>query len=79
MTTYCSGRFYFLSKSAVTNLLSKRERIEREYLEDYAIGFNLDEIYKKDILSLATNKFFIDIEVYQEQEKEKVGKKEKIE
>jgi len=62
-TKYCSGRFYFLSKSAITNLLSKRENIEKEYLEDYAIGFNLDNIYKNNILPLATNKFFTDIEL----------------
>jgi len=62
VTKYCSGRFYFLSKPAVVDLLSKREFIEREYLEDYAIGFRLNEIYKKDIIPLATNKFFTDIE-----------------
>ena len=62
-TKYCSGRFYFLSKSAILDLLPKRERIEREFLEDYAIGFNLDQIYKKEILSLATNNFFTDIEM----------------
>ena len=39
-TKYCSGRFYFLSKQAVSNLLSKRERIVKEFLEDYAIGYN---------------------------------------
>jgi len=63
VTNYCSGRFYFLSKSAITNLLGKRENIIKEYLEDYAIGYNLDEIYKKDILSLSTNKLFTDIEL----------------
>ena len=63
VTRYCSGRFYFLSKSAITYLLAKREFIEREFLEDYAIGFHLDQIYKKDMLPLATNKFFTDIEL----------------
>lgn len=61
-TKYCSGRFYFLSKLAVTNLISKREIIIREYLEDYAIGYYLDEIYKKNILNISTNTFFTDIE-----------------
>jgi len=61
-TKYCSGRFYFLSKHAVSNLLTKRERINKEFLEDYAIGYNLDSYYKCNLLSLATNKFFIDIE-----------------
>ena len=62
-TKYCSGRFYFLSNEAISNLLSKRESIEREYLEDYAIGYNLDPTYKKEMLSIATNKFFTDIEL----------------
>ena len=63
VTKYCSGRFYFLSKSALVDLLSKREFVEKEYLEDYAIGFRLNEIYKKDMIPLATNKFFTDIEL----------------
>ena len=62
-TKYCSGRFYFLSKNSIVNLLSKRELIEKEYLEDYAIGFNLDPFYKNNMLSLSTNKFFTDIEL----------------
>jgi hypothetical protein len=63
VTKYCSGRFYFLSKNVVSNLLNKRELIEKEYLEDYAIGFHMDEYYKKNILSLSTNNFFTDIEL----------------
>lgn len=62
-TKYCSGRFYFLSKPAIENLIRKRPLIEKEYLEDYAIGYNLDSYLKTDILSLATNKFFTDIEL----------------
>jgi hypothetical protein len=61
-TKYCSGRFYFLSKLAILNLLSKREIIVKEYLEDYAIGFNLDNYFKLNMLSLQTDKFFTDIE-----------------
>jgi hypothetical protein len=60
VTKYCSGRFYFLSASSITNLIGKRELIEKEFLEDYAIGFNLDTIYKKSMLHLATNKYFTD-------------------
>ena len=63
VTKYCSGRFYFLSKSAISNLINNRENIIQEYLEDYAIGFNLDDRFKQNILSLATNKFFTDIEL----------------
>jgi len=62
-TSYCSGRFYFLSNEAIEQLLSKRELVEKEYLEDYAIGYNLDPTYKKEMLSIATNKFFTDIEL----------------
>jgi hypothetical protein len=61
-TKYCSGRFYFLSNQAVTNLLSKRQLLECEYLEDYAIGYHLDVHFKNNMLNLMTNKFFIDIE-----------------
>jgi hypothetical protein len=62
-TRYCSGRFYFLSKQAIENLISKRKIIENEYLEDYAIGFNLDQYYKLNMINLATNIFFTDIEL----------------
>jgi hypothetical protein len=34
----------------------------KEYLEDYAIGFHLHDIYKKTALHIATNNFFTDIE-----------------
>jgi len=63
VTKYCSGRFYFLSRSAISNLINKRETIIKEYLEDYAIGFNLDERFKTNMVSLATNTFFTDIEL----------------
>lgn len=63
VTKYCSGRFYFLSKSAISNLINKRENIVKEYLEDYAIGFNLDEHFKTNMLHISTNNFFTDIEL----------------
>ena len=63
VTKYCSGRFYFLSRSAISNLINKKDDIEKEYLEDYAIGFHLDARFKTNILSLATNKVFTDIEL----------------
>jgi hypothetical protein len=63
VTKYCSGRFYFLSSEAIQYLLLKRENIEREFLEDYAIGFNLNPKFKQDILFISTNKFFTDIEM----------------
>ena len=61
-TKYCSGRFYFLSSEATKDLISKKDNVEKEYFEDYAIGFNLHERFKQDMLLIATNKYFIDIE-----------------
>ena len=61
-TKYCSGRFYFLSKSAITNLLKKRAFILREYFEDYAIGFHLDDRFKINMMRISTNDYFTDIE-----------------
>lgn len=59
-TKYCSGRFYFLSLKAVNDLVLKRENIEREYLEDYAIGLNLDASLKDNMLHIDTHKYFSD-------------------
>jgi hypothetical protein len=61
-TRYCSGRFYFLSKFAIVNLVSKLSSIEKEYFEDYAIGYHLDNVYKTNMLPILTNNYFIDIE-----------------
>ena len=62
-TKYCSGRFYYLSNPAVQDLLAKRMKIEKECLEDYAIGYYLSDIYKTDIINIRTNDFFTDIEL----------------
>ena len=62
-TKYCNGRFYFLSSNAVQDLINKREDISKEYLEDYAIGYNLEPHFKENIIKIATNKFFTDIEL----------------
>jgi len=62
-TKYCSGRFYFLSNKSVNSLLQNQKYIEKEYFEDYAIGFFLNSKYKINILNLMTNKFFNDIEL----------------
>ena len=62
-TKYCSGRFYFLSNKAIDDLILKKNFIEKEYLEDYAIGYNLDNTLKEDMLSISTNNFFTDIEL----------------
>lgn len=60
-TTYCSGRFYFLSSEAITYLLSKREKIEQEYLEDYAIGLHLNPILKKVMTHIQSDKYLHDV------------------
>jgi hypothetical protein len=62
-TEYCSGRFYFLSPEAVTNLVSKRENIEKEYLEDYAIGLNLNPVFKKVMIPVQSDEHFKDMEL----------------
>ena len=60
-TKYCSGRFYFLSLNAVQFLIKeKKELVEAEYLEDYAIGYHLTDSYKTNLLALDTNKYFTD-------------------
>jgi hypothetical protein len=62
-TKYCSGRFYFLSKEATEQLITMRSFIEKEYLEDYAIGYFMDITHKTEMINLLTNKFFTDIEL----------------
>jgi hypothetical protein len=59
-TEYCNGRFYFLSKEAVTNVVTKREKIEKEYLEDYAVGLHLNPFFKKVVLNIDTDLVFND-------------------
>jgi hypothetical protein len=60
-TKYCSGRFYFLSCDSAQFLVEeKKQEIETEYLEDYAIGYYLSDLYKINMLPLDTNKYFID-------------------
>ncbi len=59
-TRYCSGRFYFLSKEAVKDLLRKKNFICDEYLEDYAIGFHLGDIFKTHMKHLVSDNFFKD-------------------
>lgn len=60
-TRYCSGRFYFLSADALRFLLEKRHCIEQEYLEDYAVGFHLDDKYKRNMKHIMTHLLFKDM------------------
>lgn len=57
---YCNGRFYFLSFGAVDALIEREKQINEEYFEDYAIGYNLPDIFKSNILRLDTDKIFVD-------------------
>jgi hypothetical protein len=59
-TRYCSGRFYVLSELSIQVLISKKEAINKEYLEDYAIGLNLDPFLKENMLNIQTDKYFVD-------------------
>ena len=60
-TSYCSGRFYFLSKSAVVHLLEKKEHIKEHVIEDHAIGYYMDDHLKKNVLNILSDRFFRDI------------------
>lgn len=62
-TKYCSGRFYILSLEAVDDLLKKKNYIGKEFLEDYAIGYYLDDNYKATMKHLPTNVFFKDFTI----------------
>jgi hypothetical protein len=59
---YCNGRFYFLSKEVVIQLLTKREKIESEYLEDYAVGLHMDDKFKKNIVNIKSKLYFTEFE-----------------
>lgn len=59
-TKYCSGRFYFLSREAVDSLILKKELIVREYFEDYAIGLNLNEFMKSNMLHIHSDSLLKD-------------------
>jgi len=59
-TQYCSGRFYTLSIEAAKDLVKKRGSIMGECLEDYAMGYHLNPIFKKTILNIDTSAHFTD-------------------
>lgn len=63
-TQYCSGRFYILSELAIQHLISKKKLIYNEYLEDYAIGYYLEPVLKKNMLNIETNKYFVDFDSF---------------
>jgi hypothetical protein len=60
-TKYCSGRFYFLSEEAIKDLIENEEEIKKEYLEDYAIGYNLSDEYKNNMINIKSDFYFEDL------------------
>jgi hypothetical protein len=60
-TKYCSGRFYFLSNESIKYLIEKEEEIKKEYLEDYAIGYNLSDEYKNNMINIKSDFYFEDL------------------
>ena len=62
-TKYSNGRFYFLHKEAVKNLIIKKKDISKREIEDHAIGYFLDEKYKKNILNFNNNLYFVDSKI----------------
>jgi|TARA_B100000085_G_scaffold135735_1_gene123573 hypothetical protein len=56
---YCNGRFYFLSKLAVWDLISKKEVFEQRQVEDFSIGLYLSpQVKKKSIYIPNTERWF---------------------
>ena len=58
--TYCNGRFYFLSNTAIEYLISQKENIKKEYFEDYSIGLYLADYLKQNIMNINSSLFFKD-------------------
>ncbi len=61
---FCSGRFYFLSRSAALNLIQRSNVFKNEHLEDYAVGQYLSAPYKQHMIHLQINRLFVDIVEY---------------
>lgn len=61
-TKYSNGRFYFLSNRAIKHLIKMKEYVDKECIEDYAIGYYLDQKLKEYMLFLNTDTYFRDID-----------------
>lgn len=59
-TTYCTGRFYILSKLSVDYLITQKSKIIKHIIEDHAIGLYLSDKLKGLTLNIMTDNFFID-------------------
>jgi len=51
-TTYCTGRFYFLSKKAAQGLLLHKAEISTRIIEDHTMGYFLPSEFKQPILRM---------------------------
>ena len=60
--TYATGRFYLLSRLAVGDLITKREDIEKQFIEDHAIGLFIDKQFIKSALDVNTLIAFSDLD-----------------
>lgn len=55
---YATGRFYFLSREAVEDLLKKETYLAKEQIEDYSVGYYLSPNYKINAFNIDTFKYF---------------------
>jgi len=60
-TTYCTGRFYLLSKNCVNELLINKKKISKCIIEDHTIGLYLPNNLKKNGLYFNSDIFFKDM------------------
>ena len=58
-TIYCSGSFYYLSSDAISDLMVKKEEFIKDYLEDYSIGYNLSNKFKKNMIHIPIEVIFL--------------------
>ena len=57
---FCNGRFYFLSKKVIVDLITKKDDIKKQIIEDHGIGLYIDKEFKKTILNFDTKNTFFD-------------------
>ncbi len=57
---YCNGRFYFLSKKVIVDLITKKDEIKKQIIEDHGIGLFINKEFKKTILNFDTKNIFFD-------------------
>jgi hypothetical protein len=60
-TIYCGGSFYFLSKEALLHIFKYEKEIRERIIEDHAIGYYLNDRFKKNLLQIDVHKIFSNI------------------